>query len=746
MESDQQPRRGFLWAAAVAAVGALVPFMRMLWGGYAFYFRDLSGQFLPVRRFILDGVALGEWRFWNPLVHEGEPLVLSPFGYLPDLLQLLRPDEFGISLSLALHIPFAAVSFVLLAHDLKLRPSAATAGGLIYALGGFALSSINLYFYVQTLAWAPIFLLGFRRAVTGEGGRIVALGALATGMMISTAGVEIIIQAGLLAILLSPPASRRQWGRAAGTLLLGIGLAATVVAPLIGLGGSSQRAAGFPTAVVLSNSVSPLSFFQVLIAGFFGDPSNLSERWWGVNFFPNGFPYFLSLYLGPAVLSLALAGVFSKLALSRRLALAVALGVFACLGESAGWAAFFDLSPALRFLRFPVKAFFTVHFAIALLSAFGVHAMTTGDAGLKKVAWIAMALGAAVASIRLLPILAPAWVEWFLSGFLPPGVSTGVRAQVADFVPNDAMASGIICLLVAFLAVAAWFGRLPHMRAVYAIIAIVAADLIRAGAGLNQSVTPRFYDVSPGMSRHVEDVRTEGRRYFVCHTESASSYWAARQAMGPRHAWSMAMVQETLTPPSNSSRGVRSALSPDTTGVTPPDRALPLSLANCSRLDLLLPRLRNASVTRLLSLDPMSAPDLRLLDVVTPERIAPLAIHVYELSGALPRFSLPVAVTRDVPGHLRFSLASASPVQLVVREPFANGWSASINGAPGAIVRRADGYQELSLPAGEVEVRLDYRLPGFSTGASISAVSILICLALLVSPRARPVSPIASVP
>src|SRR6266446_285016 len=95
-----------------------------------------------------EGLRAGQLRFWDPYVHEGVPLVYPPVGYPIDLLQALWPGPSAVSLLLALHVPLAAAAFVLLARRLGLSPLAAVGGALVYALGGFLLSTVNLYVYV----------------------------------------------------------------------------------------------------------------------------------------------------------------------------------------------------------------------------------------------------------------------------------------------------------------------------------------------------------------------------------------------------------------------------------------------------------------------------------------------------------------------------------------------------------------------------------------------------------------------
>jgi len=172
-------------AAAAVAVVAFLPFARGTLAGRAFYFRDLSRQFFPLRRFAVEGLLHGEVRYWNPLLHEGVPLSLPSVSYLPDLLQLLRPNEAGFSLLLALHVPLGALLFMAMARGLGLGYPAAAGGGLVYALGGFYLSCLNLYVYVQAAAWAPLVVLGLVKAAQG-GRKWQVMAAAATAVAVST--------------------------------------------------------------------------------------------------------------------------------------------------------------------------------------------------------------------------------------------------------------------------------------------------------------------------------------------------------------------------------------------------------------------------------------------------------------------------------------------------------------------------------------------------------------------------------
>ncbi|MEO8360452.1 MAG: YfhO family protein [Vicinamibacteria bacterium] len=737
MNEPSSARKSFLFAAAASAVVAFAPFLRIFLSGQSFYFRDLSGQFFPDRRFLLEGLARGEWRFWNPLIHEGLPSGLLPHANLPELLQLLMPNEFGMSLFLALHVPFAAIAFVYLARDLGINAAGAACGALIYALGGFTLSTINLYVYVQTIAWAPVFILAFRRGVGEGSGRRLGLAALAFAFMVDTMGLEIGFQACLLAVLLAPPSTSARFARSAVIALLGLALTAASILPVLGLAGTGERGVGFDSSVVLANSIHPLAFAQVLIANFFGDISNLAGQWWGVNFFPRGFPYILSLYLGPTVIGLALAGALVKHPFRGRLVGIALIALAVGLGRYAGWATVLDLSPSLRFLRYPVKAFFTFQFVAALLAAFAVsESVGENRAHLKRVAVIALIIGLPLLALIFLPTWAPGVMSWFLQGFLPAGITPVTLAVIGGAITSDAATGGLVALALAAVAYLAYQERIAASRAAIVMVALVGADLIRGGAGLNSSVTQSFYSLSPEMAHEVEQIKQSNGRVFSCDPEASKSYWSGRRTKGVFHeAFTMATLQEVLLPDFNVAFGVKTALGIDRTGFVPPSRVLSPELAACRDIDQIVPSLQAAGVTHVVSLEPLANPHLHLQNEVSPKRITPLTIRIYQLDGGRSRFSRDAVVVRDIPNELALDVTSDQAGTLIVRDPFAAGWTASVNGSPRSIIKTADGYREIRLSAGKNQIAMTYAPEGLRKGIFISLIALALTALLIVAGR-----------
>ncbi len=728
-------RRGDALVAAIVGLVVFLPFLPLL-SGRAFFFRDLSLYFFPLRRFVAAGLLAGEIRWWNPYVHEGEALALPAVGYLPDLLQALWPDERFFSLLLALHLPLGAVGAFALSRVLGVGRAAAAAAGIVYGLGGFALSTVNLYVYCQALGWAPFAVLGLLRA-SERGWRRLATGAVPVALCLSTTGLELALQAVVVAAVLAPRPRRLPALAAAASL--GLMLAALPLLVVSGAVEGSARGAGFTTDVVLAHSIHPLTLLQTVIASLHGDTARLAEDWWGQNFFPRGFPYILSLYLGAASLALALVGGVRGGGTGRRLSALAAAGALVCLGRWMGWGGLVEHAPALRIVRYPVKAFFTTHFAVALLAGLGLDALGRGTARSWRIlAWAAGAPGALLLLASLAPTTAPASVRWFAGGFFPPGMAWAQRLEALAFVLRDAATGGAVAVAVALLAALAARGRIAPRTAVIAVAALVAADLIRAGAGLSPTVPITALRPSAEAEALADSVRAGGGRAFTCDVASSPSYLEARARRGKRHAvWSMWTLMDTLTPALNVPRAVPTAYSADLTMLVPQARVLGEG-EDCGAISAIAPRLRAAAVTHVLSLDALTDPTLAPRALLAPARIAPLHVHVYALASPLARIEaraddgrpLPTPVVNETPGRIDLGLKAEVPGKVLVRDAYAAGWVAEVNGQPAPIEVAEGRYMAVSVPAGRADIALRYRPRRLKLGLALGAAAALILVAL----------------
>ena len=761
-------------AALAVAAAAVLPFARGILRGESLYFRDLATSFFPVRRFLVEGLLRGELRYWNPYLHEGEPSFLPPLGYPVDLLHLLWPREAGFSLLLALHVPAAALALLLLARRLGLSPVPAAGAAIAYALGGFCLSMVNLYVHVEAMAWAPLVVLGVM-AAAGGGRRQVAKAGLALGLALSTLGVEIALQAVLVGAALAACARLRPWLRMAAAAALGSGLASAVLLVLRDAFEGSERARGFTTDVVLSQSVHPLTLAQVLVANFYGDLNDVTRLWWGENFFPRGFPYVLSLYLGALGVSLAAIGLFSRRPLTARLGLLAAAGITVCLGRWAGLAGVVDAVPVLHVARYPVKAFFMVHLAAALLIGHGLQWLSDGSRAWRVLAAAAFLLAVPLLGAPWLPALWPDRFAWFARGFFPPRFGWERNLIHARLMLFDAARGGLAPLAAAGVALLALRGRLRPGRAAGAVAALLTADLLRAGAGLNPTVTASFFRLSPEMTGQTGLLRSSGR-VFSCDCMESRDYLEARAAMeqaaGPQEMFSFALMQETLNMNIPAGAAVPTAYTADTTMLVPESRLLPPEEMACRDWKRLPDRLRRAGVAHVLSVDPLADPQLDLRETLRPARIAPVALHVYALRDPLPVATVAASVRTVASaggsaadaidpafqraggvgvedagpsvegaagrvleldqraGRVVAVVQADRPTAFVLRSAFAVGWSALLNGTPAAVARADGEHQAVRIPAGRSRIELRYMPPHLWIGLALScaaAVAIGVC-------------------
>jgi len=758
-------RSDILTAATVAAV-ALLPVLRALLAGQSFYFRDLGRYYFPIRRFLVEGLLAGELRYWNPLVFEGINELYPPVSYPLDLLQLLLPDERGFSLILGLHLPLAAIGFFVLARVLGLTRLAAAAGALGYALGGFGLSTLNLSESVQALAWAPWTAAAYVTAVA-RGGRRLVPAAICTALLFSIGRVEMTLQAlAVAAVVAHPGRNPLRWARLAGAAVLGTLLAAPTLLVMRETMAGGPRGFGLPPGFVLARAIHPLSYLQMLVANLHGDLANLVGRFWGDNFFePGVFPYFLSFYLGPVLVVLAALGVSSRERWGRGLLLLALCAAWLSLGRWGGLGPIVAALPAAaRSLRYPCKAFFVVDLAACLFAAAGIGWLTTDDSRRwLRAALLLSALGGALVVVTALPLLPSASLGPLLDLLFPPRYPTEARMDVLKLVASDAARGGALALLGALVAFAASRRRLAVTKAVALLGLLAAADLLRAGAGLNPSVDPSFLLPSAEMQGTLARLRAEGGRVFTCPVTRSRAWNAARPVQSDSlDVWTFAAMRDALTPNFNAAVGVAAAFGEDVTALVAADRASLPGASDCPPSPSFLEQLREAGVAHVVSLDPLELPQLRLRETVRPRAIAPLVLRIYDLVDPLPlRFVAsrvepgPSAVAglpadaavvegsqrveeahgrlledQETTQRIRLRVFADQPTVVVVRDAWTSGWHATVAGREAPVLRADGRHRAVPVPAGTSEVILEYRPPGLWLGLLLASAAALVLLAL----------------
>ena len=620
-----RPRPGTPLLLALLAVVSLLADPGAAVPRLTYFFRDFTVTFYPLRLFAAQEIRAGRWPGWNPFVFEGS--FGLPYFHVLDLLHLLRSDPATVSFLLTLQFPIAAVCAFALARDLDLGRGGAFAAGSVFALGGLAQSSLNLYVFLQALAISPLIALTLRRAAL-RGGRWIPLAALALAAGLTTLAVEFVLQAILLGALLGLSAGVRpaRLARLACAGALGVGLAGVAVLPLVGFLPETERAVGLATSVSLSHATPPLALLQSLIPDLFGALADPVQVFWGAAFFER-LPYFISLYVGPVALALAFAGLPVLARRHRRVLVVVAiLGVWFALGDHGGLAPL--VLKVLNVVRYPSKALLLPYVAVAILAGAGAHALLEGQGWPRFVRASLALLGLSIVVAATL-LLAEGAVARFAA--LEPRAFRPIAASLT-------MSCGILALLCATgasLGAAVSRGLLGPWLGGLLVVAMLVLDLARAHAGMNPQVDPAYFRLVPELlAERFSDLR--GQRVFSYPLDTSPAFLRFLAERPPRlRLTSFFASRQILAPYVNVIDGIRAPDNKDLTSFTPRPADLGPEDYEPGRVAQLVPWMREAAVARVLSLDPLEHPDLRLRATV-PLRPPQLVIHVYDLARPAP--------------------------------------------------------------------------------------------------------------
>ena len=462
-----------------------------------------------------------------------------------DLLQLLRPDEFGISLVLAIHVPLAAIAFFAIARG-SLSPRRRRPGAPWSTRSGASCSrAVNLYVYLQAAAWAPLLVLGLARVPGGAPGAprprgaalAVALSTTASRSWPRRSSVGIALGCARLGRLARRgrrvPASplRWRWARRSRPRSCCSSRARSRAAPAAG---ASRPTSCSPTPFTRSRS-------SRRRRRALRQPRQPRGRVVGPELLPAGLP----LRPEPLPRGRGPGARRGRRASGRRMAaprVPSPLSPSSCRsGAGRGSRRSWTRSRCCGSFRFPVKAFFTAHFAVALLAALGLAALV---AGRRRRAWRRLAAWAGGAGRparpRDDPPAPPARSSRHLRGaLLPPGSRRRHALAAHGRVLTDAAPGA--WRLSAVRERPSWCsaGRSPPSRGAGLVIALVTADLLRPGPASTPWSPPRSSRPRRSSRRRLASLR-EGR-VFTCTLEESPAYLAARVRPALEHElWSFA--------------------------------------------------------------------------------------------------------------------------------------------------------------------------------------------------------------
>lgn len=769
-------------------------FPGVLFGGEAFFSRDIAPFFYPMKAFLAESVRGGDLPLWNPWVLNGEPFfaTLQPGALYPgSLLLYLLPLPFAFSLLLVLHFPLAGLGVWVLLRRWGHGALPSLVGALGFTLGGYFVSLGNFPNNLQTVAWLPWVAVAWDRWLAGGGRREAVVFAAACAVAF-LGGEPQMLAIGLLLVLLHglvdvevrrvPPF--RQLAVWAGAGVLAMGLAAVQLLPFVEYVGESVRTLEIGLEYAARRSLEPAALLHLLV------PPALNA---GVHGFTTrylstaGVPWLLSVYPGVLVLLLGAVGVSAPP--SRRWLLfwsaTGATGLILALGPHTPlYPALFRWVPLVRPFRYPEKFFFLTAFALVVLAARGMEVWRAGRgdrymlvAGLPVLALLAAVTGTLLGGAGPVRAACAGPLQGALLCADPPATAT-------LYLPR---ASGAMALVAAvlLLAVLAARGRIGRSTAAGSAALLLAFDLALAARAVNPSVDASVYETRPWTSRVMSERGGDPQGYRFRGSSLSAAMGSIVTVRGAWELSNMYLDFQTLGPnvgmlfghlAQDGLQGVELAsvaLTQEAVlhGWTPE----PVRLLRMAAVRYYADATRYADTLRGLRLV-ATAPDLpiRLFEIpdplpraylVTeweraPSQAAALAralhpelpLHLRVVLEEEPPLALPAegpaaGTELPPPGHvvgeryeadvLALRARAERPALLVLTDRYYPGWEVEVDGAPARVLRANGIFRAVAVPAGESRVTFRFQPGSLRVGAWISAAALLVAGGVLLRPAGR---------
>jgi hypothetical protein len=735
-----------------------------LTSGRLLFFRDLSSFYAPRYAFASGALHQGLWPLWNPTANAGEPFLLA---YPVDLVLLLIGGwRATLGVGQALHLLLALVGTTLLARRLGMGSSGAWLAGAVYGMGGFLLSLVDLGFLFQAAAWAPWVIAAYVGALRRPTVQRVAVFSALLALQTSTLGAEVILQTAIVATVLGIERRRRHafrmlWVGGCGGLIAAL-LAAPALLGMRALLQGTSRAGGFSGSRLFAFSLNPVVLLEALLPRWLGDVHAFTDAdYWGRAYFPQGFPYFVTLYLGLPVLLLA-----AQARRPRRLWALAFLGLVLAMG------AYEPLVPLLRGvglpLRGPQKFFFLTHLALALLAGFGLERREREPlAGRYRALLLlpGLMLLALTIGLRLAPEELRSLGSRAVAALADPRAALAARSTW----PRAWLPAGVLAL-GGGLALARG-GRGVRLAAVAAAI-----DLMTVNAGVCPLAPASFYELRPEVVSLFRPLHgaDRGRIFSYGMGQTPGLRFEPVMVRAPSDVWLYYLDRQALRPTTPTLDGLDGAFDLDRVGWAPPGSTFTAAEAVPERFRECYRRLRGAAVRWVVSFRELPA-DLAIPrgELKLPQIGQPL--RLFELRGALPRayyvrdheverdparmaqrleepdFDAARTVLLETPppplpaadvgaeASVRYEPVDAHTVRIRARTPpglivvldgFHSDWTAEDQTGPVPLLRANGRYRALPTPGGDRQFTLRYRPRWRTPALAIAAIGVLCGLAL----------------
>jgi SAM-dependent methyltransferase len=754
---------------AASALFLLAAWAAFLWpilgqGGVPIY-RDILHTTFPLGSYIGARLRAGELPQWFPLEGLGEPFIgqLNESAFHPSswLYAVLSPIA-ALRWQLLLGYAAAALGQLLYARRLGLGAAAALLSAVAFAFSGYAVSLSNLVPYLwgmATLPWIGLCAAGIARG-DAPWRWVGALAALWATVVVAGDSHSPLFAGIVVLFTFAVLGGVRRLPLAVIAGLLALGVAAAELLPAIAIVEQGPRAV-WNRVSTLSGiwALHPYRLPELLVPGWM--PGDIGREFGAVRY-REGTRWAFSIYLGAPAAALALTGILSRTRRGLAAGLLALAALWLALGVHGGLEPFLRRAlPMLNFLRYPEKHLGLFTFAASLAAGAGLdHARRARSLRLP------LALGAAAVAAAAAALLMPAGLPlriWPPLGTYPNWVAELQAAWRAGLFATALWLSVAGALL--FLA-----RRQP--RVIWLLPAALVAELWGVNAKTVAIAPPEVLTALPRFCARAlrEGAGPAGFRVLSAITvfpQYASAEmgvsWAARQrnlleaddsslcGIGSMTAWGNL---------SNEPRAVRRMLGDENLAQNPRPAIFGFGLVvrsqrpNEAAGEVIVDGV-GGTYPYILVRRPAAARAYAAVPRWVPDQEAAFA----ELGRGLALTDSPVLTGETPPswtadpgpagaaGAVRIVEYAPERVVLeahmeragavVLNDLFAEGWTATLDGAPVRLYPANMLARGMLVPRGEHRIEMRYQLPRLREGLFVSASSLAACLGLALFARGR---------
>lgn len=362
-------------------------FPDVVFGGRTFFYRDFGIFGYPLAYYHRESFWQGEIPLWNPLNNCGLPFLAqwNTLVFYPlSLFYLIFPLSWSLGVFCLVHLYLAGLGMYFLTFEWTRHRWAAAVAGIAFAFNGLTLSCLKWPNNIAALAWMP-FVVWLVERCWRDGGRMMALAAIAGAIQMMSGGPEIILCTWIVVTVLwihhlisrnriptIAMAPSEEQGSAVkiilrffSVILLVAALSSIQLFPFIDLLIHSQRGAAYSDASWAMPAWGWANFFVPLFRCF---PS-----YQGV-FAQSGQYWISSYYAGIGVMAFVFLSWW--LCREQRMWILTALGALSlvlALGNEGGLLGWMRrIFPFLQIVRFPIKFVVVANFVFPILASLGV--------------------------------------------------------------------------------------------------------------------------------------------------------------------------------------------------------------------------------------------------------------------------------------------------------------------------------------------------------------------------------------